>query len=56
MNMPRFNGTLTPAQIGSALVPNRKPQDLWFIFMGPKIMGQTITNSYGDLEVLQAYK
>jgi hypothetical protein len=24
--------------------------------MGPKIMGQTITNSYGDLEVLQAYK
>jgi hypothetical protein len=31
-------------------------QDLWFLLQGPKIMGQTITNSYGDLEVLQAYK
>jgi hypothetical protein len=57
MNTQRLNGTLTPAQIGSALVPNRSnASGLMVSSWGPKIMGQTITNSYGDLEVLQAYK
>jgi hypothetical protein len=37
-------------------VPNRSNASGHGFFMGGQIMGQTITNSYGDLEVLQAYK
>ena len=53
-----FNGTLTPAQIGSALVPNRTNSAglMTAASWGPKIMGQNIINSYGQPEVLQAYK
>ncbi|MDI6047913.1 SusC/RagA family TonB-linked outer membrane protein [Flavobacterium yafengii] len=53
-----LSGTLTPAQIGSALVPNRSNSAGLMVASswGPKIMGQTITNSYGQPEVLQAYK
>ena len=53
-----LNGTLTPAQIGSALVPNRSNSTGLMVSTswGPKIMGQAITNAYGQPEVLQAYK
>ncbi|MGO4904437.1 TonB-dependent receptor plug domain-containing protein, partial [Flavobacterium sp. W20_MBD1_R3] len=53
-----LNGTLTSAQIGSALVPNRSNSTGLMVSTswGPKIMGQAITNSYGQPEVLQAYK
>ena len=52
-----LNGTLTPAQIGSALVPNRSNSAglMNSTSWGPKIMGQNIINAYGQAEVLQAY-
>lgn len=49
-----LNGTLTPAQIG-VVVPNR-PGAMVASSWGPKIAGQTIINSFGQPEVLQAYK
>jgi TonB-linked SusC/RagA family outer membrane protein len=45
------NGTLTPTQIGSVNSPGGWTITSW----GPKIAGQTITNSYGQTEVLQAH-
>ena len=52
-----LNGTLTPAQIGSGLVPNRSNSAGLMVSAswGPKIMGQNIINSYGQPEILQAY-
>ena len=52
-----LNGTLTPAQIG-VVIPNRTNTTGTMVASswGPKIMGQTITNSFGQPEVLQAYK
>jgi TonB-linked SusC/RagA family outer membrane protein len=47
-----FNGTLTAAQIGNANTAGSMVNTSW----GPKINGQTITNSYGQTEVLRAYK
>lgn len=49
-----LNGTLTPAQIGTATanVPGTMTASSW----GPRIIGQTIVNSYGQSEVLQAYR
>jgi TonB-linked SusC/RagA family outer membrane protein len=49
-----FNGLLTAANIGVA-IPNQAgtmSNTSW----GPRIMGQTITNSYGQQEVLRAYE
>ncbi|SHG49642.1 TonB-linked outer membrane protein, SusC/RagA family [Flavobacterium micromati] len=52
-----LNGTLTPAQIGSGLVPNRSNSVglMNSASFGPKIMGQNIINAYGQPVVLQAY-
>ena len=52
-----FGGTLTPAQIGSAVVPNRSNSTglMNSASWGPKIMGQNIINAYGQPEVLRAY-
>ncbi|WP_264525252.1 SusC/RagA family TonB-linked outer membrane protein [Flavobacterium sp. N502536] len=47
-----LNGTLTPAQIGNANIAGSMTASSW----GPKINGQTIVNSYGQTEVLRAYK
>lgn len=51
-----LNGTLTPAQIG-VVIPNRANASGTMVSAswGPKIMGQTIMNSYGQPEVLTAY-
>ncbi len=49
-----FNGTLTPAQIG-VVVPNIQGAMVASSW-GPKILGQSIVNSFGQPEVLQAYK
>jgi TonB-linked SusC/RagA family outer membrane protein len=48
------NGLLTAANIGVA-IPN-SPGTMSNSSWGPRIMGQTITNSYGQTEILQAYK
>ena len=47
-------GRLTPAQIG-VVVPGR-PGTMSNSSWGPKIMGQTIINSFGQQEVLRAYE
>lgn len=49
-----LNGTLTAAQIGVASpnVIGTMTASSW----GPKIAGQTIVNSYGQTEILQAYR
>jgi len=45
------NGLLTQANIGDATVLGSGVSTSW----GPKIVGQTITNSFGQKEILQAY-
>ena len=49
------NGTLTPAQIGNAYTWTPTSNNMIATSWGPRIMGQTITNSYGQTEILQAY-
>jgi TonB-linked SusC/RagA family outer membrane protein len=46
-----LNGTLTPTQIGSVNNPGGGVVTSW----GPRIAGQTIINSFGQPETLQAY-
>lgn len=47
-----LNGTLTPTQIGNVNSPGGGVTTSW----GPRIAGQTITNSFGQPEILKAYK